>query len=233
VYGIHERVTERDKGIAAVCILLSARRLSRDRRRLDPGLDQGDEPVVSGPIWVIRLTDRIGQTIQPFDTRADAVWVERSARIYEVEAVGGGYAGDLLREQVGDGVEVALLAGADARAEVALLAVEQPRIADDDDLRIRRAVPDVGVERVELPGSVLVMKLFALLISLVHVNGNGSAHRLITSTNPASLPPIEMVTRLLEADSALSWLARTSGIRAPEQATCERCSPSRLAIVTA
>ena len=42
---------------------------------------------------------------------------------------------------------------------------------------------------------------------------------MITLEKPASLPPIEIVTRLVEAFSGPSWLLSTSWVFAPEQAT--------------
>ncbi len=36
---------------------------------------------------------------------------------------------------------------------------------------------------------------------------------------PTSLPPMVMLTRVVELDSAESWLALTSPVVAPEQAT--------------
>ena len=47
----------------------------------------------------------------------------------------------------------------------------------------------------------------------------GRAHSVITSTKPMSLPPTVSVTSVVEAQSALSWLATTSLVVAPEHAT--------------
>ena len=41
----------------------------------------------------------------------------------------------------------------------------------------------------------------------------------MTSAKPTSLPPIEMLTSVVDDDSAESWLAFTSVVFAPEHAT--------------
>ena len=47
----------------------------------------------------------------------------------------------------------------------------------------------------------------------------GFAHSVITSLNPASLPPIVIVTMFVVLMTALIWLSSTSAVLAPEQAT--------------
>ena len=55
----------------------------------------------------------------------------------------------------------------------------------------------------------------APLQSLIHA---GCAHSVRTSAKPASLPPTEIVTCVVVALSALSWLLVTLATVAPEQA---------------
>ncbi len=62
----------------------------------------------------------------------------------------------------------------------------------------------------------------APLQSLIHA---GCAHSVSTSANPASLPPTEIVTWVVPAPRALSWVVVTSETFAPEQARKLRVRP--------
>ena len=83
------------------------------------------------------------------------------------------------------------------------------------------------------PGSSLVMIAWAPSIapsqSLAHA---GLAHSVSTALKPASLPPTLMVTTPVDDDSADSWLAVTSAVVAPEQATNVSAAPVRAASST-
>src|SRR6266404_7455647 len=64
------------------------------------------------------------------------------------------------------------------------------------------------------PPSLLAMKLFASLIAPPQVK-KYSAQLMITLLKPASLPPIVIVTRLVELLSVPSWLLLTFVVFAP------------------
>ena len=85
---------------------------------------------VAGWLGVVGLQDRVGQAVDPLGVVAHRVAGERRADVHEAEAVRGGAAADRGRQQVGGRVQRGLLRGADPRQRVALLAVEQPRVAD-------------------------------------------------------------------------------------------------------
>ena len=55
--------------------------------------------------------------------------------------------------------------------------------------------------------------LTLLGLTVSNLDGHGSAHRVITSANPASLPPTDTVTKAVLAVRLPSWLC-TSGTRA-------------------
>jgi hypothetical protein len=67
----------------------------------------------------------------------------------------------------------------------------------------------------------------------VHPQTSGAAHAVMTLENPASLPPIVIVTTLVDALSDGTWLASTSPVVAPEQATNVRFAPGRSALISA
>ena len=73
--------------------------------------------------------------------------------------------------------------------------------------------------------------MLALLISVVQVQGHGLAHWVITSANPASLPPTDTETYAVLALRLPSWFS-TSGTRAPEQAAKVSGAPRRWATST-
>ncbi len=58
----------------------------------------------------------------------------------------------------------------------------------------------------------------AALISLTQVLVPYRTQSVSTPENPTSLPPIVMLTSVVEPDSAPSWLLITSVVFAPEQA---------------
>ena len=70
------------------------------------------------------------------------------------------------------------------------------------------------------PGSVPAMNASAEATASWHaLSQNSSTQVFITCENPASLPPIVMLTRLVRALSAASWPSRTPEVVAPSQAT--------------
>ena len=70
-----------------------------------------------------------------------------------------------------------------------------------------------------LAGSWLVTKDLAVATALRHEPVDLSTQVSITLEKPASLPPIVMLTRVVPALSAGTWLLITSEVVAPAQAT--------------
>lgn len=62
------------------------------------------------------------------------------------------------------------------------------------------------------------MRASAALMSLTHVLVPKRTQSSRTVAKPTSLPPIEMLTRVVDELSAASWLLLTSPVVAPEQA---------------
>ena len=72
---------------------------------------------------------------------------------------------------------------------------------------------------VSLAGSCVVTKVSAVATALRHVLVDLSTQVSITLEKPASLPPIVMLTSVVPALSADTWLLITSEVVAPAQAT--------------
>lgn len=68
------------------------------------------------------------------------------------------------------------------------------------------------------PGSVLFAYDSAAETALSHELVDPSTHVSIIEGKPTSLPPMEMLTRVVEELSEDSWLLMTSLVVAPEQA---------------
>ena len=107
---------------------------------------------VPGAVGVVALRDRVGQAVDPLRAVAPRVPGEGGGRVGEPEAGGRGLGGRGGVEQVGGGVELRLLAGAEPGEGVAVLAVEDARVADHHDHRARRPGADRGVQRGQLGG---------------------------------------------------------------------------------
>jgi hypothetical protein len=78
------------------------------------------------------------------------------------------------------------------------------------------------------PGSVVWANALAWLTRFTQVLSEPVVHVVITSENPASLPPMEIVTRVVPALSALTWLFSTSAVTAPEHAANVSDAPCAL-----
>src|SRR3954469_23322324 len=69
------------------------------------------------------------------------------------------------------------------------------------------------------PGRVFWAYDLAVFVRFTQSWSDPNVQVVITSVNPASFPPIEMLANVVDALSEPTWLAITSPVRAPEQAT--------------
>ena len=96
---------------------------------------------------MVGLGDRVRETVDPLGAVAHGVPDEGLGRVGVGEAGLRGRGAQLAVEQVGGLVEPGLLRRREPGEGVAVLAVEDPRVAGDDDLGGRRLGPDLGVQR--------------------------------------------------------------------------------------
>ncbi len=159
--------------------LVGARPRVGERLPGDPGRGAGEQRAdrrrvaggVPDDLGVVALADRVGESVDPLRAVAHRVPDEPAGRVGEAEAARGGGRRELGVQQVGGRVEPRLLVGREPGERVAVLAVEDPRVADHDDAGARRLGADGRVERVQPTGQGVVDERLGAVDRAVAVTG--------------------------------------------------------------